>query len=94
MFQLSFSFWNANSLFFQLSTLLVFRVSLEMDVGDQGTSCTNLSDLTFFIPDTQRWQTLFQNNDKAAIRTLRQIYDDDQKPKEFSIKLNQLISVN
>ena len=35
--------------------------------------------MTFFIPDTPRWQTLFQDNDMAAIRTLRQIYDDDQQ---------------
>ena len=47
--------------------------------------------LTFFIPDTPRWQTLFQNNDKAAIRTLRQIYDDDQKAESV---LNQIKSVD
>ena len=47
--------------------------------------------LTFFIPDTPRWQTLFQNNDKAAIRTLRQIYDDDQKAESV---LNQIKSAD
>ena len=47
--------------------------------------------LTFFIPDTPRWQTLFQNNEKDAIRTLRQIYDDDQKAESV---LNQIKSAD
>ena len=47
--------------------------------------------MTFFIPDTPRWQTLFKNNDKAAIRTLRQIYEDDQKAESV---LNQIKSAD
>ena len=47
--------------------------------------------LTFFIPDTPRWQTLFQKNDKAAFKTLRQIYDDDQQAQSV---LNQIKSAD
>ena len=47
--------------------------------------------MTFFIPNTPRWQTLFKNNDKAAIRTLRQIYEDDQKAESV---LNQIKSAD
>ena len=35
--------------------------------------------LTLSIPDTPRWQILFQNNDKAALKTLLEIYGDDQQ---------------
>ena len=47
--------------------------------------------MTFFIPDTPRWQTLFKDNDMAAIRTLRQIYDDDQQAESV---LNQIKSAD
>lgn len=35
--------------------------------------------LTLSIPDTPRWQILFQNNDKAALKILLEIYGDDQQ---------------
>ena len=35
--------------------------------------------LTLSIPDTPRWQILFQKNDKAALKTLKQIYGNDQQ---------------
>ena len=35
--------------------------------------------LTLSIPDTPRWQILFQNNHKAALETLLEIYGDDQQ---------------
>lgn len=35
--------------------------------------------LTLSIPDTPRWQILFQNNESAAIKTLLEIYPDDQQ---------------
>ena len=47
--------------------------------------------LTFFIPDTPRWQILFQNNDNSALKTLRQIYDDDQQAESI---LNQIKSAD
>ena len=34
--------------------------------------------LTLNIPDSPRWQILFQKNDNAAIKTLKQIYGEDQ----------------
>lgn len=35
--------------------------------------------LTLSIPNTPRWQILFQNNESAAIKTLKEIYPDDQQ---------------
>lgn len=35
--------------------------------------------LTLSIPDTPRWQILFQNNDKAALKILLEIYGEDQQ---------------
>ena len=35
--------------------------------------------LTLSITDTPRWQILFQNNESAAIKTLLEIYPDDQQ---------------
>ena len=35
--------------------------------------------LTLSIPDTPRWYILFQKNYNAAIKTLKEIYPDDQK---------------
>ena len=45
--------------------------------------------MTFFIPDTPRWQILFQNKEKAAFKTLGQIYDNDQQAETV---LNQIKS--
>ena len=47
--------------------------------------------MTFFIPDTPRWQILFQNNEKAAFKTLRQIYDNDQQAESV---LNRIKSAD
>ena len=47
--------------------------------------------LTFFIPDTPRWQTLFEKNDNAALKTLKQIYDNDQQAENV---LNQIKSAD
>ena len=47
--------------------------------------------MTFFIPDTPRWQILFQNNEKAAFKTLGQIYDNDQQAETV---LNQIKSAD
>lgn len=35
--------------------------------------------LTLYIPDTPRWQIIFQKDDSAALKTLSQIYGDDQQ---------------
>ena len=39
--------------------------------------------LTLSIPDTPRWQILFQNNDKAALKILLEIYGDDQQAESL-----------
>jgi sugar porter (SP) family MFS transporter len=35
--------------------------------------------LTLYIPDTPRWQIIFQKDDSAALKTLNQIYGDGQQ---------------
>lgn len=35
--------------------------------------------LTLYIPDTPRWQIIFQKEDSAALKTLNQIYGDGQQ---------------
>ena len=47
--------------------------------------------LTLSIADTPRWQILFQNNDKAALKTLLDIYGDDQQAESV---LNQIKSAD
>ena len=47
--------------------------------------------LTLSIPDTPRWQILFQNNGKAALKTLLEIYGDDQEAESV---FNQIKSAD
>ena len=47
--------------------------------------------LTFFLPDTPRWQILFEKNDKSALKTLIQIYNDDKQAESV---INQIKSAD
>ena len=52
--------------------------------------------LTLFIPDTPRWQILFQNNEKSALQTLKEIYGDDQQAESVlsQIKSADVLTVS
>ena len=47
--------------------------------------------LTLSIPNTPRWQIIFQNNDSAAAKTLKEIYGDDQEAESV---FNQIKSAD